>query len=34
MPRRLQLEHLDHSGSRIQREVTSLTHMRNKSFAS
>ncbi|KAF7820776.1 uncharacterized protein G2W53_026231 [Senna tora] len=34
MPRRLKLEHQNHSGSQIQREPTCLTHLRNKSFAS
>ncbi|KAF7814724.1 uncharacterized protein G2W53_028693 [Senna tora] len=34
MPRRLQLEHQNHSNSQIQREPTCLTHLRNKSFAS
>ncbi|KAF7812657.1 uncharacterized protein G2W53_033633 [Senna tora] len=34
MPRRLQLEHQNHSGSRIQRQPTCLTQLRNKSFAS
>ncbi|KAF7834952.1 uncharacterized protein G2W53_009811 [Senna tora] len=34
MPRRLQSEHRTHSGSRIQREPTCLTQLRNESFAS
>ncbi|KAF7835466.1 uncharacterized protein G2W53_010325 [Senna tora] len=34
MPRRLQLGHQNHSGSRIQRVPTCLTDLRNKSFAS
>ncbi|KAF7834895.1 putative gag-pol polyprotein [Senna tora] len=34
MPGRLQSEHQNHSFLRIQRELTCLTHLRNKSFAS
>ncbi|KAF7835162.1 uncharacterized protein G2W53_010021 [Senna tora] len=34
MPRRLQLERQNHSGSQVQLEPRCLTHLRNKSFAS